>query len=56
MSLAKASVSAMAMLFERVRAVTFGELDLLRYEGERPSEALACRSGDERFFPSLQTA
>ena len=37
-------------------AVTFGELDLLRYEGERPSEALACRSGDERFFPTLQTA
>lgn len=38
-------------------AVTFGELDLLRYEGERPSEDLACRSGDDRFFPvTAQTA
>lgn len=32
-------------------AVTFSELDLLRYEGERPAETLACRDGDERFFP-----
>jgi len=32
-------------------AVTFSQLDLARYESGRPSEALACRSGDERFFP-----
>ena len=38
-------------------AVTFGELDLLRYEDERPSETQACRSGDDRFFPATaQTA
>ena len=38
-------------------AVTFCELDLLRYEDERPSEDLACRSGDDRFFPATpQTA
>ncbi len=37
-------------------AVTFGELDLQRYEGERPPEGLACRSGDERFFPDTQAA
>jgi hydrogenase maturation protease len=32
-------------------AVTFSELDLHRYEGERPADALACRTGDPRFFP-----
>jgi hydrogenase maturation protease len=32
-------------------AVGFAELALSRYEGERPPEALACRLGDERFFP-----
>ncbi|MDC8786145.1 HyaD/HybD family hydrogenase maturation endopeptidase [Roseateles koreensis] len=35
-------------------AVTFAELGLVAYEEARPSEALACRSGDARFFP--QTA
>lgn len=33
-------------------AVGFVQLELSRYEGERPPEALACRVGDERFFPS----
>ena len=33
-------------------AVGFAELELSRYEGERPAEGLACRVGDERFFPS----
>lgn len=33
-------------------AVTFSELDLRRYEAGRPAEDAACRSGDERFFPS----
>ncbi len=33
-------------------AVGFLQLELSRYEGERPPEALACRVGDERFFPS----
>jgi hydrogenase maturation protease len=33
-------------------AVGFMQLELSRYEGERPPEALACRVGDERFFPS----
>jgi len=33
-------------------AVTFQPLALGRYEGQRPSEALACRVGDERFFPA----
>ena len=37
-------------------AVTFSELDLRRYEGERPSDDLACRSGDERFFPTASVA
>lgn len=37
-------------------AVTFCELNLQRYEGERPAEDVACRSGDERFFPDTQTA
>lgn len=35
-------------------AVTFSELDLQRYEGERPSEEVAYRLGDERFVPSAQ--
>ncbi|MEJ8815647.1 HyaD/HybD family hydrogenase maturation endopeptidase [Variovorax ureilyticus] len=35
-------------------AVTFRQLDLGRYEGERPSETLACRLGDERFMPQLE--
>lgn len=34
-----------------VEAVTFSELALGRYEGQRPPEELACRVGDERFFP-----
>ncbi|MDL2338711.1 MAG: HyaD/HybD family hydrogenase maturation endopeptidase [Pseudomonadota bacterium] len=33
-------------------AVGFAELELSRYEGERPAEGVACRVGDERFFPS----
>ncbi|MBB4843747.1 hydrogenase maturation protease [Paucibacter oligotrophus] len=33
-------------------AVTFLELGLERYESARPSESLACRIGDERFFPA----
>jgi hydrogenase maturation protease len=33
-------------------AVGFAQLELSRYEAERPAEALACRVGDERFFPS----
>ncbi len=32
--------------------VTFSQLDLQAYEGQRPDEALACRTGDDRFFPS----
>ena len=34
--------------------ITFAELELTRYEGERPPEELACRSGDARFFPLLE--
>lgn len=34
-------------------AVGFAQLELSRYEGQRPAEGLACRVGDERFFPSL---
>ena len=34
--------------------ITFAELELTRYEGERPPEELACRSGDARFFPSVE--
>jgi len=34
-----------------VEAVTFSQLALGRYEGQRPAEAAACRSGDARFFP-----
>jgi hydrogenase maturation protease len=36
--------------------VSFSELDLGAYEGNRPTEAVACRTGDERFFPSLAPA
>jgi hydrogenase maturation protease len=36
--------------------VTFSQLDLHAYEGQRPDEALACRTGDERFFPALVPA
>lgn len=32
-------------------AVGCRQLALARYEGERPPEALACRVGDQRFFP-----
>ena len=32
-------------------SITFAELELARYEGQRPPEDLACRVGDERFFP-----
>jgi hydrogenase maturation protease len=31
--------------------ITFAELELARYEDERPPEDVACRSGDARFFP-----
>lgn len=33
-------------------AVTFSQLDLRLYEGDRPPENLACRAGDARFFPA----
>ncbi|GAA0747804.1 HyaD/HybD family hydrogenase maturation endopeptidase [Ideonella azotifigens] len=33
-------------------SVGFAQLELRRYEGERPPEAVACRVGDERFFPA----
>jgi hydrogenase maturation protease len=33
-------------------AVGFLELEVSRYDGDRPSEGVACRVGDERFFPS----
>lgn len=33
-------------------SVTFSQLELARYEGQRPAEAVACRVGDERFFPA----
>ncbi len=36
-------------------AVTFGQLDLRRYEAERPPLEMACRVGDERFFPASST-
>jgi hydrogenase maturation protease len=32
-------------------AVGFMQLELARYEAERPPEGAACRVGDERFFP-----
>ncbi len=38
-----------------LEAVTFAQLDLAAYEGERPDEDLACRMGDDRFFPSPAT-
>ena len=31
--------------------VTFSQLDLQAYEAQRPDPTLACRTGDERFFP-----
>ncbi len=34
-------------------SVTFSELDIGRYEEQRPTEELACRVGDERFFPPV---
>lgn len=34
-------------------SVTFSELDIGRYEEQRPPEELACRVGDERFFPPV---
>lgn len=37
-------------------AVGFAELELSRYESGRPAEAEACRTGDERFFPSVGDA
>lgn len=33
-------------------AVTFSQLELSRYETQRPAEDAACRVGDERFFPT----
>lgn len=33
-------------------SVTFSQLELARYEGQRPAEAVACRVGDQRFFPA----
>ena len=44
-------VSRTRPLSER-ESVTFSQLELARYEGQRPAEAVACRVGDERFFPS----
>ena len=32
-------------------AIAFAQLELGRYEGQRPSESQACRIGDERFMP-----
>ena len=37
-------------------SVTFSQLELARYEDQRPAEATACRVGDERFFPSSAPA
>lgn len=34
-------------------AITLPHLALHRYESERPSEAVACRIGDERFMPAI---
>jgi hydrogenase maturation protease len=34
-------------------SVTFPLLAIERYEGQRPSEALACRVGDDRFMPAV---
>jgi hydrogenase maturation protease len=33
-------------------SVTFAELALQRYEGQRPDADAACRTGDARFFPA----
>jgi hydrogenase maturation protease len=33
--------------------VTFSQLDLQAYEAQRPAEEVACRAGDERFFPCV---
>jgi hydrogenase maturation protease len=37
-------------------SVTFSLLAIERYEGQRPSEELACRIGDERFMPAAWPA
>lgn len=37
-------------------AVTFSELDIRRYEAERPAADEACRVGDDRFFPRQHLA
>ena len=39
-----------------VETVTFAELALGRYEGQRPPEAVACRTGDDRFMPGAREA
>ena len=39
-----------------VETVTFSELSLGCYESQRPPEEIACRLGDERFFPVADTA
>ena len=39
-----------------VESVTFSELALGRYESQRPDEAEACRTGDERFMPAREDA
>jgi hydrogenase maturation protease len=44
-------VSRTTPLTER-EVVTFSQLDIHVYEGNRPDETLACRTGDARFFPS----
>lgn len=41
-----------ARALSEVEAVTFAELALVRYEGQRPDAGTACRTGDERFFPA----
>lgn len=33
-------------------AVTLDQLALNRYESQRPAESIACRVGDDRFFPA----
>ena len=35
-------------------SVTFPLLAIERYEGQRPSEAVACRIGDDRFMAVLE--
>jgi low temperature requirement protein LtrA len=39
-----------------VETVTFSELSLGCYESQRPPEEIACRLGDERFFPVADPA